>query len=104
MEMEFWSTSFAALEPSLLNLLVELMGNYPPKPLVTEKKRFASILSPPKKRFASQSRGSFGPASSREMARRNRVSAAASRPTAAVHPLPAGRAPHPAALGPPLVS
>ena len=40
MEMEFWSTSFAALEPSLLNLLVELMGNYPPMPLVTEKKQF----------------------------------------------------------------
>ena len=35
MEMEFWSTSFTAPKPSLLNLLVELVGNYPPLPLVT---------------------------------------------------------------------
>ena len=37
MGVEFWSTSFAAPEPSLLNLLVELVGNYPPMPLITQK-------------------------------------------------------------------
>jgi len=36
-EVEFWSTSFAAPEPSLLNLLIELVGNYPPMPLVIQK-------------------------------------------------------------------
>ena len=48
MGVEFWSTSFAAPEPSLLNLLVELVGNYPPMPLITEKKRFDSIFSSPR--------------------------------------------------------
>ena len=37
MEVEFRSTSFAAPEPPNMNLLVELMGNYPPMPLITEK-------------------------------------------------------------------
>ena len=37
MEVEFRSTSFAAPEPPNMNLLVELMGNYPPMPLVTQK-------------------------------------------------------------------
>src|SRR5688572_8753942 len=44
MEVEFWSTSFAAPETSLLNLLVELVGNYPPMPLVTQKN--VSFYSP----------------------------------------------------------
>ena len=55
MGVEFWSTSFAAPEPSLLNLLVELVGNYPPMPLITEKtvrfyfsERFDSIFPSPR--------------------------------------------------------
>ena len=37
MGVEFWSTSFATPEPPLLNLLVELVGNYPLMLLVTQK-------------------------------------------------------------------
>nr|TKW16007.1 hypothetical protein SEVIR_5G270800v2 [Setaria viridis] len=52
MEMEFWSTSFAAPETSLLNLLVKLVGNYPPMPLVTKNVSFYSPEphSPPEPR------------------------------------------------------
>jgi hypothetical protein len=47
-EVEFWSTSFAAPEPLDMNLLVELVGNYPPMPLVTqENDSFYSSPKPP---------------------------------------------------------
>ena len=47
MKLEFWSTSLAAPKQPLLNLLVELVGNYPPMPLVTQKITFQSILPEP---------------------------------------------------------
>ena len=47
MKLEFWSTSLAAPKQPLLNLLVELVGNYPPMPLVTQKITFQSILLEP---------------------------------------------------------
>jgi hypothetical protein len=47
MKMEFWSTSFAAPKPSDMNLLAELVGNYPPMPLVTQRKRFILFLPNP---------------------------------------------------------
>ena len=37
MGVKFWSTSFAAPKPPNMNLLVELVDNYPPMPLVTQK-------------------------------------------------------------------
>jgi hypothetical protein len=40
LRVEFWSTSFAAPKPSNMNLDMELVGNYPPMPLVSGKKRF----------------------------------------------------------------
>jgi len=49
MGVEFWSTSFAAPEPSLLNLLVELVGNYPPMPLITEKTVRLYFSEPPRR-------------------------------------------------------
>ncbi|XP_066308137.1 protein CLMP1-like [Miscanthus floridulus] len=49
MGVEFWSTSFAAPEPSLLNLLVELVGNYPPMPLITEKTVRFYFSEPPRR-------------------------------------------------------
>jgi hypothetical protein len=47
MKMEFWSTSFAAPKPSNMNLLAELVGNYPPMPLVTQEKTIRSISPQP---------------------------------------------------------
>jgi hypothetical protein len=37
MDLEFWSTSFAAPEPVNMKLDMELMGNYPPMPSISEK-------------------------------------------------------------------
>jgi hypothetical protein len=37
MEVEFWSTSFAAPKPANTDLGVELEGNYPPMPLLSGK-------------------------------------------------------------------
>jgi hypothetical protein len=34
MKVEFWSTSFAAPKPPNRNLLIKLIGNYPPIPLL----------------------------------------------------------------------
>jgi hypothetical protein len=46
MKMEFWSTSFAAPKPSDMNLLAELVGNYPPMPLVTQRKLLGNSGKP----------------------------------------------------------
>jgi hypothetical protein len=50
MKVEFWSTPFAAPKSHNINLLMELVGNYPPMPLINGKKRFAfySLISPSK--------------------------------------------------------
>jgi hypothetical protein len=37
MEVEFWSTSFAAPKPSNMNLLMELVSNYQPMPPLSGK-------------------------------------------------------------------
>jgi hypothetical protein len=47
MEVEFWSTSFAAPKPANTDLGVELEGNYPPMPLLSGKKRFETFYSFP---------------------------------------------------------
>jgi hypothetical protein len=46
MLMEFWSTYFATPKPSFMNLLVELIVNYPPMPLVSGK-IVSFLLFPP---------------------------------------------------------
>jgi hypothetical protein len=45
MKVEFWSTSFAAPKPPNRNLLIKLIGNYPPIPLLVGK-RFVYFLIP----------------------------------------------------------
>jgi hypothetical protein len=48
MEVEFWSTSFAAPKPLNIDLGVELMNNYPPMPLLSGKTfRFVLFLPSP---------------------------------------------------------
>ena len=46
-EVEFWSTSFAAPKPLNMNHLVELVGNYPPLPLITQKNGSILFLPSP---------------------------------------------------------
>ena len=48
MEVEFWSTSFAAPKPLNMNLLVKLVGNYPPLPLITQKNGSILFLPSPR--------------------------------------------------------
>ena len=102
--VEFWSTSFVTLEPPLLNLLVELVGNYPPMPLVTQKNGSFFFSETPPRLFFSVLR-LFPPTSTTRFFSRARAPLGFRPPpptsAAAIHPCRRTPEPLPAALAPP---